>query len=153
MTRLRTPARRCPLLTVLLLLIGSGCAHAEPAEADLRPFEFVREKMGGPFRVVLYAGNQASADKAAEAVYARVDALNAALSDYTPDSEISRLSLQTLQGPMTEAVLVGDDLWRVLVRGQEIAQRTGGAFDVTVGPYMRLWRRARELKELPTEER
>ena len=149
----RTSAGRCPLLTVVFLLISSGCAHAQPAEADLRPFEFVREKMGGPFRVVLYAENQASANKAAEAVYARVDALNAALSDYTPDSEISRLSLRTLEGPMAEPVPVGEDLWRVLVRGQEIAQQTGGTFDVTVGPYMRLWRRARELKELPTEER
>src|SRR5215204_3261843 len=137
MTRLRASAGRPPLLTVLLLLVGSGCAHAEPAVPDLRPFEFVREKLGGPFRVVLYADNQASADKAAEAVYTRVDALNVALSDYTPDSEISRLSLRTLEGPMAEPVPVGDDLWRVLSRGQEIAQQTGGAFDVTVGPYMR----------------
>jgi thiamine biosynthesis lipoprotein len=44
-------------------------------------------------------------------------------------------------------------LWRVLARGQELAEQTGGAFDVTVGPFMRLWRRSRELRELPTEQR
>jgi len=54
---------------------------------------------------------------------------------------------------MPEPVSVSDDLWRVLECGQSIAERTDGAFDVTVGPFMRLWRRARELNELPTVER
>ena len=54
---------------------------------------------------------------------------------------------------MLQPVPVREDLWRVLERGQAIAEQTGGAFDVTVGPYMRLWRRSRELQELPTEER
>ncbi|MCH2585855.1 MAG: FAD:protein FMN transferase [Planctomycetes bacterium] len=30
---------------------------------------------------------------------------------------------------------------------------TGGAFDPTVGPYVRLWRRARRSGELPTQAR
>lgn len=148
-------------MTVLALVLGgsAGCgtAHAEGDVAqqrtEQRKFEYVRDKMGGPFRVVLYAADQTAADKAAEAVYARVDHLNKILSDYDPDSEISRLSQRTLQGPMTEPAAVSDDLWRVLERGQALADRTGGAFDVTVGPSMRLWRRARELHELPTEER
>jgi thiamine biosynthesis lipoprotein len=116
-------------------------------------FEYVRQKMGGPFRIVLYAPDEAAANRAAEAAFARVDQLNAALSDYQPDTEISRLSQRTLAGPMAEPVKVGDDLWHVLVRGQAIAEETGGAFDITVGPYVRLWRRARELGELPTDER
>jgi thiamine biosynthesis lipoprotein len=109
--------------------------------------------MGGPFRIVLYAPDEAAANRAAEAAFARVDHLNAALSDYQPGTEISRLSQRTLDGPMAEPVEVGNDLWHVLVRGQAIAKQTGGAFDVTIGPYMRLWRRARELGELPTNER
>jgi thiamine biosynthesis lipoprotein len=109
--------------------------------------------MGGPFRVAVYAADEAAAGKAAEAAFARVDQLNAILSDYTPDSEISRLSQRTVDGPMTEPVRVSEDLFRVLERGQQIAEQTDGAFDVTIGPYVRLWRRARELKELPTDER
>jgi FAD:protein FMN transferase len=132
-----------------------GCARADAGAggAEVRKFEFVREKMGGPFRLALYAADQAAADQAAEAVYRRVDQLNLILSDYSPDSEISRLSQLTLDGPMAEPVAVSEDLWRVLERGQAIARQTGGAFDVTVGPYMRLWRRARELQELPTPQR
>jgi thiamine biosynthesis lipoprotein len=134
---------------------GGGCARAGVAArpAALNKFEFVREKMGGPFRLVVYAADQAAADQSAAAVYGRVDQLNSVLSDYGPDTEISRLSRRTADGPMPEPVAVSEDLWRVLERGQAIARQTGGAFDVTVGPYMRLWRRARELRELPTPER
>jgi FAD:protein FMN transferase len=140
-----------------LLAVLAGCGNmraVEPAAAAAaRKFEFVRDKMGGPFRVAVYAADQASADRAAEAAFARVDQLNSILSDYDPDSEISKLSQRTIRGPMPEPVAVSEDLFRVLGRGQEIAEQTDGAFDVTVGPYVRLWRRARELKELPTEDR
>jgi thiamine biosynthesis lipoprotein len=135
--------------------VDDGGVPEAPARGGpaLTRFDFVREKMGGPFRVTLYARDRAAADRAADAACARVDRLNAALSDYDPESEISRLSQRTLSGPMPEPVAVSDDLWRVLERAQAIAGQTGGAFDVTVGPYVRLWRRARELRELPTEER
>src|SRR5215217_3280766 len=85
------------------LLLGCGAATPlkradpppqTPAEA---PFEFVRQKMGGPFKILLYAKDQASADRAAEAGFARVDQLNSILSDYDPESEISRLSRRTLE--------------------------------------------------------
>ena len=135
----------------IAVAVCPGCTGASPPE--LRKFEFVRDKMGGPFRLVVYATGAEAADKVADAVYGRVDQLNSVLSDYSPDSEISRLSQGTVEGPMREPVPVSDELWRVVERGQAISEATGGAFDVTVGPYVRLWRRARELRELPTPER
>jgi thiamine biosynthesis lipoprotein len=41
----------------------------------------------------------------------------------------------------------------VLNRAQALAMRTDGAFDVTAGPYVNLWRRARRLHELPKAEK
>jgi thiamine biosynthesis lipoprotein len=139
------------------LSVVAGCARANPdlpaPKSQLRKFEFVREKMGGPFRVALYAADQVSADRAADAAYARVDQLNRILSDYLPDSEISRLSQRTNNGPIEVPVPVSEDLFRVLTRAQEMAGQSNGAFDVTVGPFVRLWKRAREMHELPTEQR
>jgi thiamine biosynthesis lipoprotein len=109
--------------------------------------------MGAGFRIVLFAREQAIADRAAQAAYARVDQLNAILSDYDPASEISRLSQRTLDGPMGEPVRVSEELFHVLERSLEVAERTGGAFDVTVGPLTRLWRRSRDLQQLPTPQR
>src|SRR5947209_4567517 len=46
-------------------------------------------------------------------------------------------------------VRVSDELFFVLEKAQELAKRTDGAFDVTVGPIVRLWRFARKAQRLP----
>ena len=117
--------------------------------AELRRLAFEKAEMGLPFRVTLYAEDEAAAKAAADAAFERVAVLNSILSDYDPDSEISRLSRTAGQG---KAVPVSGDLWRVLERGQAMAARTDGAFDVTVGPLVNLWRRARRKQELPSPE-
>jgi thiamine biosynthesis lipoprotein len=45
-----------------------------------------------------------------------------------------------------------DDLFTVLARAQEISRLSDGAFDVTIGPLVRLWRRSRYAKKLPSAE-
>ncbi len=71
------------------------------------------------------------------------------MSDYDADSELSHLSATS---PAERGVPVSDDLWRVLVRAQAISADTDGAFDVTVGPVVKLWRRARRTGQLPATE-
>ncbi len=102
--------------------------------------------MGLPFHIALYAPDKTSADAAAEAAYARIRQLNDTLSDYDTDSELSRLSQTSGSG---RAVPVGDDLWRMLERSQQVARETDGAFDITCGPVVSLWRKARREKQLP----
>ncbi len=130
-------------------------ARTRPATspATLKRYDFVRPKMGTVFNVVIYAPTAAQAHQAADAAYARVDELNAALSDYDPNSELSRLGQQTNDGPMAAPVPVSDDLWRLLNRAVEASKDSDGLFDVTVGPFVRLWRRARDIHKLPTPER
>ena len=117
--------------------------------AALQRFVFEKAEMGLPFRITLFASDEATAKAASDAAFARVGALNAVLSDYDDESEISRLSRSSGSG---KVVPVSDDLWRVLERGQAMAARTDGAFDVTVGPLVNLWRRARRKQELPSPE-
>ncbi len=114
-------------------------------EPTLQRFEFTQPHMGTTVRVVLYASSEAEAGRAAAAAFARVAALDATLSDYQPDSELSRLTRDAVGRP----VRVSRDLFRVLDAAQGLAARTGGAFDITVGPLSRLWRRARRQVELP----
>jgi thiamine biosynthesis lipoprotein len=106
--------------------------------------------MGTPFRIVLYMRDKPSADAAANAAFARIRELNSILSDYDTDSELSRLSQTAGSG---KAVKVGDDLWRVLERSQQVARETGGAFDITCGPVVSLWRKARREGKLPDNEK
>ncbi|HTI71603.1 MAG TPA: FAD:protein FMN transferase [Candidatus Limnocylindria bacterium] len=106
--------------------------------------------MGLPFRIVLYATNHASAHQVSEAAFGRIAELNAIMSDYEENSELSRLSRTSGTG---QAIPVSPDLWRVLERGQKISSESDGAFDVTVGPLVQVWKRARRQRELPEPAR
>ena len=124
----------------------NGCATAPPEQWDR--YEFTRMQMGLPFRITLYAASDVVAHRATDAAYARIKQLNASLSDYEPESELSLLSASAGQG---RAVKVSEDLWRVLEKAQEFSEKSDGAFDVTVGPIVNLWRKARRTRTLPTD--
>src|SRR5258707_735509 len=47
------------------------------------------------------------------------------------------------------AAPVSDDLMRVMVKAREVSLASGGAFDVTVGPLVVLWREARRSGTMP----
>lgn len=159
--------RLAGLLVVAGLLAAVGCSRpSEPAdvaavegadreaaaeaEAELQRFAFEDRHMGTVFRIVLYAEDAETAEAAAEAAFARVGELDATLSDYDVESELSRLSATAGSG---EAVAVSDDLYYMLRRSVEFSLASGGAFDITVGPVVRLWRRARRRGERPDEAR
>ncbi len=57
----------------------------------------------------------------------------------------SRACARAGEGP----VAVGADLFDVLSLALEVSEKSGGAFDPTVGPLVRLWREARRTKTLP----
>ncbi|HMF15017.1 MAG TPA: FAD:protein FMN transferase, partial [Gemmataceae bacterium] len=50
-------------------------------------------------------------------------------------------------------VRVSNDLFYVLAKAQQVAERSGGAFDVTVGPVVRLWRVARKSRKVPDPDK
>ncbi|MBX3747924.1 MAG: FAD:protein FMN transferase [Verrucomicrobiae bacterium] len=142
-------ARLLPAGLLILAALAVGCAPRRlPPQADaLRErYEFTRPQMGVPFRIVLYATNQTHAQTAANAAFARVEALNAIFSDYESDSEITLLGRNA---PVGQPVPVSPELAHLLHRAQSLARASDGAFDVTVGPIVQLWRRARRHRELP----
>jgi len=106
--------------------------------------------MGVPFNIVLYAPDRATANRGFAAVSRRVARLEAIFSDYDSQSEVGRLCRNS---PARQGEKVSDDLWKVLCRSQSLSARTDGAFDVTVGPLTKLWRRARRRREMPSPER
>lgn len=106
--------------------------------------------MGVSFRIALYASGEAVANMAAEAAFGRIKQLNGILSDYNPDSELMRLCHRSGPG---RPIRVSRDLRRVLSRSLAISRQTAGAFDVTVGPVVKLWRRAQRRKQFPRPER
>lgn len=113
---------------------------AEPAR-----YTFTETHMGSRVQITLYASEEARAKRAATAAFLRVAELDGIMSDYRPTSELMQLCQKAGMGP----VRVSADLFTVLSHAQEVSRRSDGAFDVTVGPVGKLWRRARKSFQLP----
>jgi thiamine biosynthesis lipoprotein len=149
-TRSAALDRAARWLFLALSLAVVSCVSVRKETPALGRYEYERPEMGVPFRIVLYAPDRAGADQAAEAAFHRVQELNDIMSDYDAESELSKLSRTSGQG---RQVPVSPDLWLVLERAQAMAQRSDGAFDITVGPCVNLWRRARRQHQLPDPNR
>ena len=65
----------------------------------------------------------------------RLYGLDAAMSTYDPESELSRFN----RSASTDWVRVSRDTFNVFRHAREISDVSGGAFDVTVGPLVEAW--------------
>jgi len=137
------------LIAVLMLAVMLAAGNASAA-AELKRFEFTGVEMAVGVKIVLYAADDSTANAAAKSAMAEIRRLNQIFSDYDPNSELRRLCNTATEG---SAVVVSRDLWLVLKQSAELSRRSEGAFDVTVGPVVRLWRRARRRGKLPVPER
>lgn len=134
------------LLCVSVLMLLSGCSTTEP-NPRLQRFQYASPHMGTTFSITLYAESKLQAEEATQAAFDRVAELEDILSDYMADSELMQLA----QAQPGTPVDTSEDLFNVLQRGTEIAELTGGAFDLTAGPFTRLWRFSRKQATLPSE--
>ena len=101
--------------------------------------------MGTLVKITLYTTDEQAATKAFRSAFDRIGELDRILSDYKADSELNRIATTAVD----QAVHVSDDLFTVLAASHQLAVATGGAFDVTQGPVIRLWREARRTSRLP----
>src|SRR5438552_3742973 len=137
------------LALVVYFLLWTNILVGFSEEPPLTRFEFIQAHMGTLFRIVCYTRNTATAELASNAAFDRIAELDHIMSDYSPTSELTLLCQQA-GGPPTR---VSEELFYVLSRSQEMARLSEGAFDITVGPVVRLWRRARRRRELPDPAR
>ncbi|MFH5883456.1 FAD:protein FMN transferase [Halalkalibaculum sp. DA3122] len=135
-----------------MLLLFLFLPHLLPAQQmKAERYEYRSSHMGTTFRIVLYADSKVQADSASRAAFRHIEKLDSLLSDYDSESELNRLNRTS--GRDT-AVVVSRHLFRVLQYARQVSEKTGGAFDVTVGPYVQLWRKMNRQAEpaLPTDQ-
>lgn len=112
---------------------------------ELRRFEAVESHMGTLVRITVYAPAEPAANEGFRAAFDRIRDLDETLSDYRPDSELNQVTRVAVGRP----VPVSADLFTVIKTSQELAEATNGAFDITLGPVVRLWREARKTGHVP----
>jgi len=91
--------------------------------------------MGSAWTAKIAGALPASAAELQAGAQSRFDAVNLALSTYRADSALSRFN----DDDRGEWVNVDPELGEVLAYALSLAERSGGAYDVTVGPLVNLW--------------
>ena len=140
------------IVTLLLFLISADFVQPQITSAqDLERYTFHSNHMGTRFTIILYADDEDLANEASQAAFDRIEELNQLMSDYIEDSELNRLSGKSGSGEVME---ISNDLFAVLQESIKISEMTDGLFDVTIGPYTKLWRAVRMEPEprFPDEE-
>ena len=119
------------LLWMVLLAPSEGLSLSQP-------YREVRLVMGTLLDVTLYSESLQAARNAFDEAFFLAQRLDAVLSNYKPTSEVSHLNRRAGTGPFR----VSRELHRFLSLSRDLTSRTGGAFDVTVGPLVELWKEA-----------
>jgi len=119
---------------------GAGVA---PAWADQQdpPHEkklvHTDHAMGTVVQVTIWSDDEVAAAAAAQAVFAEMRRLDAMMTTWTPDSEISQINTAAGNG---KPVKVSDEAFTVIARSVDISRQSKGIFDITVGAYSGMWK-------------
>lgn len=107
-----------------------------------------RQTMGTFAHILVVTDNEPKAHDAIEAAFAEIRDINARMSDYDPNSLLSKVNQQAFAAP----IKVDDGLFEVLSASVHYSRLSDGAFDITVGPVVQLWRKAKFTGVAPTPE-
>jgi uncharacterized protein (TIGR03663 family) len=115
---------------------GAPPAPARREEASPVQHRFAHRAMATDWAVIVSGGEAEYARRASAAAFERLDAIEADLSRFRPESDVSRINRLAVG----EVVRVGPAAFECLAAACRAFDQTGGAFDPTVGPLVDLWR-------------
>ncbi len=118
-------------IPALLILIGLLAGFDARREAKISG-----RTMGTTYHIKVVAGLRADIDALETAIAARLEDINKSMSTYMKTSEISRFNAVE---KTDEPFYVSDDFLQVMAVARDIYRLTGGAWDGTVNPLVRLW--------------
>ena len=129
----------CKVIFPVLILLS--CLRGAPGTA---PSARMEQVLGTLCRIDLFESGSA---RLYQRLFARLAALDAALSATRDDSELAALNRNAGIAPLP----VSPELFAVLDRARFFAGLSGGAFDPSVGPLVRLWNTGGTPPRIPSE--
>ena len=91
--------------------------------------------MGTTYTIAVYGSDRYELDSAIEDAFEEAARLNQLLSNYVAESEWSVVNREAAK----RAVPVSEELFRLLEQCVGYSRQSEGAFDITVGPLMKIW--------------
>ncbi len=134
-----------------ILLASALCVCLVGADFAGQPlFERWRPLMGTSFGVRVFESDLSAEDLARTVDQALdlVASLEEKMSSYKEGSLIGRIN----RAKAGETFDLDDDTYQVMREALRVSRLSGGAFDVTVWPLKKLWKRAKQTREPPTPE-
>jgi thiamine biosynthesis lipoprotein len=93
------------------------------------------DAMGSTYTVALYGYDRVRMEAAADAAFDEVRRLDDLLSNYKPESEWSEVNRHAAEKPMK----VSPEMFGLLSACVDYSRESEGAFDISVGPLMKVW--------------
>jgi len=132
------------LIIILILGVLVYVAQHRPVSVN----SGTRPVMGTLARIVAVADGSAKARDGINKAFEAVESVERLMSDYDPESQLSEVNRRAFAEPVT----VDPSLFEVLTAAVRYSKLSEGAFDVTVGPVVHLWRQARQTGQAPSPE-
>ena len=104
--------------------------------------------MGTACEITVWHSSKSDAESSLQNAKKLFDEIENTLSTYKPESEISKLN----QTGHIQAHECSNILYQNLVMAEAAWKASNGAFDVTIGPLVKLWGIKNKRKELPSSE-
>jgi thiamine biosynthesis lipoprotein len=98
--------------------------------------------MGTAIRVELWSDDRAAGESAIAAVMGEMHRIDAAMSPYKPESELSRINRDAAAGPVS----ISGEMFDLLSRSIGFSQLSGGAFDITYAGVGHLYDYRHQIK-------
>jgi thiamine biosynthesis lipoprotein len=129
--------RRFRLPTALMRVAALALLLVVPAAfgQELLRLEKSADAMGATYTIALYGADRVAMEEAVDGALAEAQRLDRLLSNYKPDSEWSVVNRSAAGQPMK----VSPELFRLLSACAGYSRESEGAFDITVGPLMKIW--------------
>lgn len=139
--------KRFTALSALLLLLF-GMAALPSCDRDPEPFVKQTFVMGTRGTITIYGMPDTEAEEAAAAAVREMHRIESVMSTWKEDSEISKLNRDSQNRP----VKVSRELFLLLNKAVSFSRMTGGAFDVTARPLVKLWGFQGGEPKLPSDQ-
>lgn len=136
------------VITVFVVCLMAAIYFSADTNKQVELDSGYRLVMGTFARAVVIAEDSNTAKKCIETALAEIHKVDDLMSDYKSDSEISRVNKDGFK----TAIHLSQSTYEVLQRSIEFSKLTDGAFDVTVGPLVDLFRTAKDKQVLPSED-
>ena len=120
------------IIIVLIFLVGVVIFLNHSRHGNRSMVTIAGEVMGTTYHIKVVGAVAADLPKALKE---RLDEVDALMSTYKKNSDVSRINRSAVNSP----IKVANETFYVLTAAQQISVATDGAFDVTIGKLVNLW--------------